>query len=601
MGGSCYGATHKGSKPCHFVGVDCPVRQIAETKEPAIVEHIHYDRNGEPKNVEVHGYPIFDNAGNVVQIIEYCLDITERRRAEEELKKHRDHLEELVQDRTEELTRTIQQLQNEVAERIRAQEEIKSLAKFPGENPNPVLRITKDGEIIYANDGSLPFLKAWNCEVDQCLPDHWRKRVSDIFNSGHSEEMEVACEGQIFLVTFTPIVDSGYLYAYGRDITERKRAEEALRESEELYRTIFETTGTAAVIVEEDTTISLANAEFEKLSGYSREELEGKESWTRFPTRESLQKLTEYHRLRRIDPGAAPRSYEAQFVNRDGDIIDCLVTVSLIASTGQSVVFVIDITEPKEEAERIQAAKMEALRQLVAGVAHQMNSPIGAISSDNDVSSRAVGKIKEIMNEAYSQEMAEHKRLMEMLNILERTNQVSQTAADEIARIVANLRHFVRLDEAELQFADIHEGLDNVIALMAPEFSNRIDVVKNYGDVPRIYCSPSSLNQVFMSVLKNASEAITGKGEIRLRTSLQGDYVRIEISDTGKGIPAEDVDRIFDPGYTTKGVRVGVGLGLPICYKIVVNEHNGHIDVASKSGEGTTFTITLPTRRDRRK
>ena len=104
-----------------------------------------------------------------------------------------------------------------------------------------------------------------------------------------------------------------------------------------------------------------------------------------------------------------------------------------------------------------------------------------------------------------------------------------------------------------------------------------------------------------MSLLKNASEAIEGKGEIRLRTTDQEDCVKIEVSDTGKGIPADDMDKIFDPGFTTKGVRVGVGLGLSICHKIVVNEHNGRIDVSSEPGTGTTFTITLPKHRNHRR
>jgi PAS domain S-box-containing protein len=395
--------------------------------------------------------------------------------------------------------------------------------------------------------------------------------------------------------------------------------DEALRESEEMYRTIFETTGTAAIMVEEDTTISLANAEFEELSGYSKEEIEGKKSWTQFIPEDRLEKLKEYHRLRRIDPDAAPTNYEAQFIHREGDIRDCLLTVTMIPGTEKSIGFIVDITERKEETERIQTAKMESLRELVAGVTHRMNNPIGVISSNNDVSSRAIGKIEEMItdlgspsprrgkegspspgsSEEHLREIKQDGQLVRVLAVLEKMNQVSQTASEEIAKIVANLQRFVRLDEAEWQFADIHEGMDNVIALMDSELSSRIRVTKDYGDIPTIYSSPSSLNQVFMSLFKNASEAIEGKGEIRLRTFAQGEHVKIEVNDTGKGIPAEDMDRIFDPGFTTKGVRVGVGLGLPICYKIVVDEHKGRIDVSSELSKGTTFTITLPQHRNR--
>ena len=383
------------------------------------------------------------------------------------------------------------------------------------------------------------------------------------------------------------------------EIAERRRIEEALRESEEMYRTIFETTGTAAIISEEDTKISLANTEFEKLCGYTKEEIEGRKSWTEFVDENSLERMRGYHLLRRIDPGAVPKNYEAQFIKRTGDIRDCLITVSMIPGTKKSVALIVDITEHKEEAERIQSAKMESLRQLVAGVAHQMNTPIGAISSSNDISSRAIGRIKDRIAEKYCREMGEDESLVKTLAILEKVNQVGQTAATEIAEIVANLRRFVRLDEAEWQFADIHEGIDSVIALMEPELSDRIKVIRDYGHIPRIYCSPSSLNQIFMSLLKNASEAIEGKGEICLRTFAQRDQVKIIISDTGRGIPAKDIDRIFDLGFTTKGVKVGVGLGLSICYKIVVDEHKGHIHVSSEPDKGTTFTITLSKRCDR--
>jgi signal transduction histidine kinase len=247
-----------------------------------------------------------------------------------------------------------------------------------------------------------------------------------------------------------------------------------------------------------------------------------------------------------------------------------------------------------EEAEQIQAARMESLRQLVAGVAHQINNPVGTILSNNDVSSRAIDRIRERITGKYSQEIKEDKQLASAFDVLERMNKTSRAASNRIAEMVTNLQGFVRLDEAEWQIADIREGIDSVVALMESEFSDGIKVTRDYGDVPRIFCSPSSLNQVFMSLLKNASEAIEGEGQISIRTSAQNEHVKIEINDTGKGIPAGDIDKIFDPGFTTKGVKVGVGLGLSICHKIIVDEHEGRVDVSSGPDSGTTFTITLP-------
>ena len=246
----------------------------------------------------------------------------------------------------------------------------------------------------------------------------------------------------------------------------------------------------------------------------------------------------------------------------------------------------------------MQAAKMRSLRQLVAGVAHQMNNPIGTLASNNDVSKRAIGKIKERIAERGSQEIKEDGQLTRAFAVLDKMNEVNQDASGGIARTVADLRSFVRLDEAEWQLADIHEAMDTVLDLMQSEFSNRIRVARDYGHIPGIYCSPSGLNQVFMSMFRNACEAIEGEGEMRLRTSVQEERVIIEISDTGHGIPPEDIDRIFDPGFTTKGAKVGVGLGLSICYQIIVDEHAGYINVSSEPGRGTNFIITLPLHHD---
>ena len=145
--------------------------------------------------------------------------------------------------------------------------------------------------------------------------------------------------------------------AYISDISERKRIEQALRESEERYRTIFENTGTATAIVEEDTTFYLVNTEFEKLSGYSKEEIEGKKSWTEFTIKDELDRLREYHRLRRIDPNAAPRHYETQIIDREGKIKDVLVVVDMIPETKRHVVSILDITERKQAEEALRESE----------------------------------------------------------------------------------------------------------------------------------------------------------------------------------------------------------------------------------------------------
>ena len=150
------------------------------------------------------------------------------------------------------------------------------------------------------------------------------------------------------------------------------------------------------------------------------------------------------------------------------------------------------------------------------------------------------------------------------------------------------------LDEAEWRTADLHEGLDTTLSMMELGERRQIKIVKEWGLIPKIYCSPSSLNQVFMCMLRNSCESIEEEGEIRVETSTEAGNVKITIRDTGKGISPENLERIFDPGFTTKSVGVGIGLGLATCYKIIVDEHRGHIDVVSELGKGTTFSILLP-------
>jgi signal transduction histidine kinase len=147
--------------------------------------------------------------------------------------------------------------------------------------------------------------------------------------------------------------------------------------------------------------------------------------------------------------------------------------------------------------------------------------------------------------------------------------------------------------------ADLHEGIDSTIPLIQHQLKQGISIVKEYGQIPTVMCYPSRMNQVFLNLLVNAVQAIEGEGSITIRTSADDDAVRLKFIDTGNGIPKENLDRVFDPGFTTKGVGVGTGLGLPICYQII-QDHRGEISIESEVGKGTTVTVSLPTNEERR-
>ncbi len=223
----------------------------------------------------------------------------------------------------------------------------------------------------------------------------------------------------------------------------------------------------------------------------------------------------------------------------------------------------------------INSEKMASLGQLVAGVAHEINTPVASIKSNNEITKKLISKIKDA----------------EILNLLKEINEIDGEAIDRINRLVVSLRKFVRLDEAELQEADINKEIDLTLDLIRHETKNRIEIVKNYSKLPPVKCYPNMLNQVFMNILVNAVHAIKDRGTITIDTNYKNDNLSVKIKDTGCGI--KEPDKIFFAGYTTKGVGVGTGLGLAISQKII-EKHKGKISVKTKINEGSEFTITIP-------
>lgn len=256
-------------------------------------------------------------------------------------------------------------------------------------------------------------------------------------------------------------------------------------------------------------------------------------------------------------------------------------------------------TELKEtQMQLIRSEKMASLGMLVAGIAHEINTPIGAVNSMHDTLVRAVAKLRNDCL-AISEECQGVESLKKYLDTIDEANKIIQSGTERVTTIVRRLRSFARLDEAELKTVDIHEGIEDTLTLIHHEIKQHIIVERRYGDVPPLSCYPGRLNQVYLNLLNNARQAITESGTITVTTGVVNGMAQISIADTGAGIKPEHLERVFDPGFTTKGVGVGTGLGLSICYGII-EDHRGTITVESETGKGTTFTIRLPLDLDKR-
>jgi len=245
----------------------------------------------------------------------------------------------------------------------------------------------------------------------------------------------------------------------------------------------------------------------------------------------------------------------------------------------------------------LHSEKMASIGQLAAGVAHEINNPVGFVGSNLHVMDEYLNDIFKVID-AYEKESGHTVADKEIdLNYIRKdTKEMLEESLDGITRIkqiVSDLKDFSHADEQEWHSTDIHSGLNSTLNIINNELKYKASVVKQYGNIPRIECIASQLNQVFMNILVNAAHAIEKDGIITIATGVSRDRIYVAISDNGKGIPPEHIKRIFDPFFTTKPVGQGTGLGLSLSYSIVKN-HGGEIKVNSNPSTGTCFNIWLP-------
>lgn len=258
----------------------------------------------------------------------------------------------------------------------------------------------------------------------------------------------------------------------------------------------------------------------------------------------------------------------------------------------------------------LQADKMAAIGQLAAGVAHEINTPVGFVRANLDSLGAYLQQLIQVL-EAYRaldssaldlvpeiSAVRELERQADLEYLIPDIRQLileSRDGMNRVRDIVRDLKGFSRQSESQWEWADLHQGLDSTINIVWNQLKYHCELHKEYGRIPQIYCLPSQLNQVFMNLLVNAAQAIRQQGAIHLRTGSGAARVWVEVADSGTGIAPEHLKHLFEPFFTTKPMGEGTGLGLSLSYGIV-QRHGGNIEVQSEAGQGTRFRVVLPVR-----
>ena len=406
-----------------------------------------------------------------------------------------------------------------------------------------------------------------------------------------------------------PVFDSSGEFAgyrgISRDITWRKEAED---EKQRLLR-VVEQADDLVIITSPQGGIEYVNPAFERITGYSREEVLGK---TTGLLKSGLHDAAFYQQMwQTIADG---ESFHAAIINRrkDGELFHAEETISPLRDPAGNVTHYVctakDVTERHRMDEQLrQSDKLASIGQLAAGVAHEINNPIGFIISNLETLKGYLEPLQQYISFTESlyrqRSTAEEQQLLDdmaarldiafILQDLPPLIAESSEGADRVKQIVFDLKDFARPDENSLKEADLNRLIQSTVNIVRNELKYVAQLDLQLGELPPLVCIPQQINQVIANLLVNAAHAITHQGSITVRSWTEAECALFSIADTGHGIPEELLNKIFDPFFTTKEVGKGTGLGLTISYDIV-HKHGGEISVNSASGVGTIFTIRLP-------
>jgi hypothetical protein len=592
------------------------------------------------------------------------MDITVRKQGEEALRQAREELELRVEER--------------LAQFRQANEQLRFTQFSMDYAPEAIFCMDANAQFFYVNEAACQLLGYSREEllsmsihdVDLNFPtqswsEHWEELKSQ--SSFTLESTNRASDGRIFpielSVNYLEFNGQEYNCVFVRDISDRKQAEEALRESEERFRNLVESTSDFIWEVDENALYTYVSPQIRDILGYEVAEVVGKTPFDLMPPEEAYRvaemisnqvalqrpltnlENTNLHKdghLVVLETSGVPFFDKAGnfkgYRGIDRDITKRKQTEEAIRQSKaqlqqQAAQLEQTLRQLKNtQAQLIQTEKMSSLGQLMAGVAHEINNPVSFIYGNINHARRYTAdllKLIRLYQDIYPQSSPAIEEEIEAidLNFIEedfpRLLGSMEVGSKRIQRIVESLRNFSRFDEATIKQVDIHQGIDSTLMLLQSRLTQHlipaaIQVIKNYGNLPLVECYPGHLNQVFMNILNNAIDALdeansrkspleteTDPSTIRICTefsqeSTSNPQVVIRIADNGGGMTEEVRLRAFDPFFTTKPVGEGAGLGLAISYQIIVELHKGQLHCNSSPGEGTELVIQIPIEQSRR-
>jgi len=562
VGKKCFEVFRGNNAPC----LGCPVTETMVSGKPAFGEMYNPRLKG---NYYVRTYPIFDRHGQVAEVV--VEDISKTKKLEQELKDSENRFRHIVEQANDGILVIGEGEKIELANKTAAEITGYSLETLAGLN---FFDLFDEKNQIYIKELMTSGITQGGLRV--CT------ELEFINARGESKEAEIC---------FTIVQDrAGTMktYVYLRDISLTKRIENQLRKANDFLRNLIENSVDGIIAADMKGQIIIFNKSAEKLLGYTAEEAMSKVHISQLYPPGGAKEIM--RRLRSVDYGGVGRLETSQFtlISKTGEEIPISISAAIIYENGKEIASFGIFTDLREkikmekklqetQLQLLQSEKMASLGKLAAGVAHEINNPLGGIM---------------IFSKMLLEDLpADDPRIGDLERICQEATRCKE--------IVKGLLEFARQTSYKMEPTDLNRALQQGISLLENQaLFHNIRIIKDLEpNLPLIMANAGQLNQVFMNIILNAAEAMQGQGTLTVRTRLGPgeETVLIEFTDTGCGIKEEHLTRIFDPFFTTKEVGKGTGLGLAMSYGIV-EKHRGRIWVKSKEGAGATFFIELPIR-----